>query len=227
MVSKGPKTSTVPDVTTPVAERRAGDAEGLGLRREDRQPAGHRPEPGRHRADPGSARRIAAAAGHDRDDRRRQVRRDATPDPAVTCEPAEGRDPRRRAVLRARDLARLRPLGARIARSRRRTTSSPSRSAVTDAGSSARGDGSVAETLPVPAANAPATLGAVDVVLPILHGPVRRGRDGAGAARARGRAVCRRRRGGVRALHGQGPVQEGAARQRDSGRAPHRASRGR
>jgi len=39
------------------------------------------------------------------------------------------------------------------------------------------GDGSVAETLPVPAANAPATLGAVDVVLPILHGPF--GEDGA------------------------------------------------
>jgi D-alanine-D-alanine ligase len=38
------------------------------------------------------------------------------------------------------------------------------------------GDGSVAETLPVPAANAPATLGAVDVVLPILHGPF--GEDG-------------------------------------------------
>jgi len=35
---------------------------------------------------------------------------------------------------------------------------------------------SVAETLPVPAANAPATLGAVDVVLPILHGPF--GEDG-------------------------------------------------
>jgi D-alanine-D-alanine ligase len=34
----------------------------------------------------------------------------------------------------------------------------------------------VAETLPVPAANAPATLGAVDVVLPILHGPF--GEDG-------------------------------------------------
>src|SRR3989442_13705359 len=33
------------------------------------------------------------------------------------------------------------------------------------------GDGSVAEALPVPATNAPATLGAVDVVLPILHGP--------------------------------------------------------
>src|SRR5438874_6720123 len=38
------------------------------------------------------------------------------------------------------------------------------------------GDGSVAETLPVPAANAPATLGAVDVVLPLLHGPF--GEDG-------------------------------------------------
>jgi D-alanine-D-alanine ligase len=38
------------------------------------------------------------------------------------------------------------------------------------------GEGSVAETLPVPAANAPATLGAVDVVLPILHGPF--GEDG-------------------------------------------------
>jgi len=35
---------------------------------------------------------------------------------------------------------------------------------------------SVAETLPVPAANAPAALGAVDVVLPILHGPF--GEDG-------------------------------------------------
>ena len=34
----------------------------------------------------------------------------------------------------------------------------------------------VAETLPVPAANAPATLGRVDVVLPILHGPF--GEDG-------------------------------------------------
>jgi len=38
------------------------------------------------------------------------------------------------------------------------------------------GDGSVVETLPVPAANAPATLGSVDVVLPILHGPF--GEDG-------------------------------------------------
>jgi D-alanine-D-alanine ligase len=40
----------------------------------------------------------------------------------------------------------------------------------------AASDGSVAETLPVPSANAPATLGEVDVVLPILHGPF--GEDG-------------------------------------------------
>jgi D-alanine-D-alanine ligase len=38
------------------------------------------------------------------------------------------------------------------------------------------GDGTVAETLPVPASNASATLGSVDVVLPILHGPF--GEDG-------------------------------------------------
>lgn len=38
------------------------------------------------------------------------------------------------------------------------------------------GGGSVAETLPVPARNAPAALGEVDVVLPILHGPF--GEDG-------------------------------------------------
>jgi D-alanine-D-alanine ligase len=37
-------------------------------------------------------------------------------------------------------------------------------------------DGSVAETLPVPASSAPATLGAVDVVFPVLHGPF--GEDG-------------------------------------------------
>jgi D-alanine-D-alanine ligase len=41
---------------------------------------------------------------------------------------------------------------------------------------SGTGDGSIAETLPVPAANVPATLAAVDVVLPILHGPF--GEDG-------------------------------------------------
>jgi D-alanine-D-alanine ligase len=37
-------------------------------------------------------------------------------------------------------------------------------------------DGSVVETLPVPAAQVPATLGGVDVVFPVLHGPF--GEDG-------------------------------------------------
>jgi D-alanine-D-alanine ligase len=37
-------------------------------------------------------------------------------------------------------------------------------------------DGSIAETLPVPTSKVPATLGEVDVVLPILHGPF--GEDG-------------------------------------------------
>ena len=38
------------------------------------------------------------------------------------------------------------------------------------------GDGSVAETLPVPTSRVPATLGEVDVVFPVLHGPF--GEDG-------------------------------------------------
>jgi len=41
---------------------------------------------------------------------------------------------------------------------------------------SGSGDGSVAETLPVPTAKVPATLGEVDVVFPVLHGPF--GEDG-------------------------------------------------
>jgi D-alanine-D-alanine ligase len=39
-----------------------------------------------------------------------------------------------------------------------------------------RGDGTVAETLPVPSAQVPATLSEVDVVFPVLHGPF--GEDG-------------------------------------------------
>ena len=52
---------------------------------------------------------------------------------------------------------------------------------------------------------------------------VRRGRNRAGPARARGRPLRRRRRRGLGALHGQGPVQEGDARQRHPGRAARRA----
>ena len=51
---------------------------------------------------------------------------------------------------------------------------------------------------------------------------VRRGRDGAGPARARRRPLRRRRRRRLGALHGQGPVQGGAARPRHPGRAQRR-----
>ena len=51
---------------------------------------------------------------------------------------------------------------------------------------------------------------------------VRRGRDGAGAARARRRPLRRRRRRCVGARDGQGPVQEGHARQRHPGRGAPR-----
>ena len=71
---------------------------------------------------------------------------------------------------------------------------------------------SVAETLPIPADSAPATLGAVDVVLPILHGPF--GEDGTvqGLLRARGCRLCRPGRARLRALHGQGRLQARDAR---------------
>jgi D-alanine-D-alanine ligase len=56
-------------------------------------------------------------------------------------------------------------------------------------------DGRAAETLPVPTGGSvPATLADVDVVFPVLARPVRRGRHGAGAARAGRRALRRRRR---------------------------------
>ena len=81
--------------------------------------------------------------------------------------------------------------------------------------------------LPVPTAATPAALGAVDVVLPILHGPF--GEDGTvqGLARARRRSVHRLRRDGVGALHGQGPVQGRAPRPRDPRGPEHHAPAGR
>ena len=45
-----------------LAERRPGPAEGFGLRRAHRHPAGHRPEPGRDRPDPGPTGRNAGGA---------------------------------------------------------------------------------------------------------------------------------------------------------------------
>ena len=63
-----------------------------------------------------------------------------------------------------------------------------------------------------------ATVG-VDVVLPMLHGPVRRRRHHPGAARAGGSALCRRRGARLRGGHGQ---DHDEARLRERG-APDRA----
>ena len=121
-----------------------------------------------------------------------------------------------RSVLEALDPARYEVTQIAIGRDGRWALEAPT----TTAPSNSLLQSTVAETLPVLADSKPAeALAAVDVVLPVLHGPVRRGRHRAGAARAGGHPVRRRRRGRVRALHGQGPVQGGAARPRHPGRA--------
>ena len=114
-------------------------------------------------------------------------------------------DPERYDARHGRDRAR-RPLGARRA---------------------ADGPGTVAETLPVPLQHSvPATLGDVDVVFPVLHGPF--GEDGtvqgllelAGVPYV-GAGVAR-----LGALHGQGRVQGGDARPRRPGHAQHHPAHG-
>src|SRR6185295_14666241 len=156
-------------------ERCPGPAEGFGLRRAHRHPAGHRPEPGRDRPDPGSARRNPGGTGQGRDDRRRQVRRADDPRPSVM--------PRTRVAILAGGRSSEHDISLASARSVLESLDPERYDVVTVAiGRDGRWelgsgrDGSIAETLPVPAANAPATLGAVDVVLPILHGPF--GEDG-------------------------------------------------
>ena len=140
---------------------------------------------------------------------------------------AARRHPGRRALVRARHLACLRPLGARVARSRalrrrhgrdrsRRPLGARHRRGRLDRGDAARPGGERSGD------SGRRRRRAADPAR-----PVRRGRHGAGTARARRCPVRRRRRCGFGSLHGQGPVQEGAARQRASRRAPRRAPRGR
>ena len=210
-------------------------ADARGSRLQGRRPV-RRPRPTRTRtasSSPGSGRRHASAqaTGHVTvDDRRRH---DATTTTTTTpmsrrlrVAVAHGRP-----LERARHLARVGALGARRARPgalrRRDRRDRPRRRWELGAG---RGPGSSGdrrvggETLPVPPPTAsPAALGGVDVVLPILHGPVRRGRHRAGAARARRRPLRRRRRRRPRRSHGQGPLQGGDARQRHPRRAQRHA----
>jgi D-alanine-D-alanine ligase len=73
-------------------------------------------------------------------------------------------------VLDALDRERYEPVTVEIARDGRWELGSGERRELPD------GDGSVAETLPVPTDRVPATLAEVDVVFPVLHGPF--GEDG-------------------------------------------------
>ena len=103
----------------------------------------------------------------------------------MTARPAPRRRAHGRPLERARDLARVGAVGAR-----RRSTRSATRSCTVEIGRDGRwalgprarsdcssGRDASAETLPVPASGSvPATLGEVDVVFPVLHGPF--GEDG-------------------------------------------------
>jgi D-alanine-D-alanine ligase len=87
-------------------------------------------------------------------------------------------------------------------------------------------NGSVAETLPVPTSKVPATLGEGRRRLPGPARAVRRGRHGAGHARARGRALRRRGRARLGAGDGQGCLQGRHARSRHPRHEKHHDSPG-
>ena len=117
-VSKGPTTSTVPDVTSlSQSDAQATlKASGFGVKIVS-QPVTDpgqdgivqtQDPPGGTQQPPGTAVTIAVG----------KFGATTTPGPPEANRRAEGRDPRRRTLVRARDLARLRPLRARIARPR-------------------------------------------------------------------------------------------------------------
>ena len=146
-----------------------------------------------------------------------------------------------RPVERARDLARVGRLGARGARRAPATRRCRSRSGATGGGrcqvtlchlTTRRPRSSkprqvtlchLPRTRPArpcpsrPTGTCPRRSSTVDVVLPILHGPF--GEDGTvqGLLELAGVPYVGAGRGRLGALHGQGPVQGGAARQRDPG----------
>ena len=195
-VSQGPTTVAVPDVTLlPVGDARTTLARrglpGLGRPPGHRRPVARR---GRHLA--GSRRRGAGRAGLPGDPDGRTVRRaTADGDPAGRHDRdrdgSDGDDPdpvsrirvavlaggrsseheislaSARSVVAALDPARYEATTIEIGRDGRWALPAAHRGAIGAA---------PAETLPVPADTAPTTLGAVDVVLPILHGPF--GEDG-------------------------------------------------
>ena len=143
---------------------------------------GHAPERDgsrsrRHRAQPEPHRRDEGAAGVEGDDRRRAADRDRA---AATAGDAVSRRVRVAVLLGGRSsehevsLASARSVIDALDPERYETvTVEIGRDGRWELGT---GNGSVAETLPVPTSKVPATLGEVDVVFPVLHGPF--GEDG-------------------------------------------------
>ena len=180
-VSKGPQTSQVPDVTSLSAAGRDGAAHAVGIRGTGGR--GDRPIPGsrRPRALAGPGGRHERRAGHDGRDRGRPLRgADRDDDTAVSrrirvAVVAGGRSSEHeislasaRSVLEALDPERYETTTIAIGRDGRWALEGQSNSLL---------QSHVAGTLPVLADSKPAeALGAVDVVLPVLHGPF--GEDG-------------------------------------------------
>ena len=201
-VSKGRQQVDVPDVVGPDARpTRAARCSGAGLgvtvrerttddRGRGRQ--GARPAARRRRARWTRAARWSSIVGQfEAADQPTTPRRPTTPAAAAS----EGRRAGRRPLERARGLA-----GVRRGRARRPGRGGPRAGRRADL---ARDGRWTCDGEPVALEPGGGLLGA-DVGFPVLHGPVRRGRHGAGAARAARRALRGRRRAGVGRVHGQG-----------------------
>ena len=173
-VSKGPKTSAGAGRHEPGRDLGARHAHERGLQGAGAAPGRDRPRPGGNRARRDPERRSAGPAGLDRKDHGRALHAAAADTGPVSRRVRVavlmgGRSSEHeisiasaRSVLDALDPERYDAVTVEIGRDGRWELGT--------------GDGTVAETLPVPAAQVPATLGDVDVVFPVLHGPF--GEDG-------------------------------------------------
>ena len=248
-VSKGRRRPPLPDVTGQTVANAQTTLEAAGFG--DRVDAGHRRgDVRRHRDLAGSRRGTPSRTEHDRDALRRRLRPPPTRRRPTRRRPTRRRRPdpvsgRVRVAVLAGGRSSEHEISLASARSvldaldpdalrdaRRSRSAGTARWALPPAPDQAALPGASAGSLPRPdGARRPPALGAVDVVLPDPARALRRGRHRAGAARARRRPLRRRGRGGVGALHGQGPLQGRAARPRDPGgaerHAPRRATRSR